>query len=67
MFILKACPKCRGDLVTTARLRDLDPAAEVSCLQCGYVMQPQQSRSLFARIAPRPQPVLEPALVPVRR
>jgi hypothetical protein len=66
MFILKACPKCRGDLLTSARLRDLDAKSEVSCLQCGYVLQPAQSAKLFT-LLPRREPALQPAYVPVRR
>lgn len=34
MFVLKACPKCGGDLVTAY---DLDEKYH-SCLQCGYIV-----------------------------
>ena len=67
MFILKACPKCHGDLLTSARLRDFDATSDVSCLQCGYVLRPLQSERLIARLMPRREPALQPAYLPVRR
>ena len=33
MFMLKGCPRCRGDLYT-----GLDD--EISCMQCGYELRP---------------------------
>lgn len=66
MFIFKACPRCHGDLLTSARLRDLDASSDVSCLQCGFVLQPSQTAKLFTRL-PQREPVLQPAYAPARR
>lgn len=35
MLLLKACPKCHGDMVTQQQ-----DAGEHACLQCGFVTYP---------------------------
>ena len=38
IFLYKACPRCRGDLVLDANVEDnaiIDDRAEYVCLQCG--------------------------------
>ncbi len=34
MLLMKSCPRCSGDLLTTRNARADDP--DVSCVQCGY-------------------------------
>jgi uncharacterized protein YbaR (Trm112 family) len=36
--LLRACPRCQGDLF---RSEDLDGTEELYCLQCGRVFAPQ--------------------------
>jgi hypothetical protein len=43
MFVLKSCPRCRGDLNG-----GLD--GEFSCIQCGYELKPDERNRLAARI-----------------
>lgn len=43
MFVLKSCPRCRGDLNT-----GLD--GEFTCIQCGYELKPQEHNLLVSRI-----------------
>lgn len=43
MFVLKSCPRCRGDLNG-----GLD--GEFSCIQCGYELRPDERVRLVARI-----------------
>lgn len=43
MFVLKACPRCRGDLNA-----GLD--GEFTCIQCGYELNPDERTRMVARI-----------------
>lgn len=43
MFVLKGCPRCRGDLY-----REIDD--ELICLQCGYEVRPEDHLWLIARM-----------------
>ncbi len=66
MFILKGCPKCKGDLAAESSSRRMEADDDVTCIQCGYHLRPEEQRRLFSRLVPvqrRPQPV--PALAPV--
>ena len=36
---LKSCPKCRGDLTEE---RSLGRERDIMCLQCGYMLRPQE-------------------------
>lgn len=56
MFVLKACPKCHGDLLASSRRYTLSDEAEVSCLQCGYDMRPADARRLLAHAMRAAQP-----------
>ena len=49
MYWLKACPRCRGDLVQVPELDDY----RVSCLQCGQALTRDQEKVL-PRTAPPP-------------
>lgn len=40
---LKSCPKCRGDLTEE---RSLGAERDITCLQCGYVLRPQEMAML---------------------
>ncbi|MCG3776299.1 MAG: hypothetical protein JW395_3152 [Nitrospira sp.] len=42
MWQTKGCPKCNGDLFEEKLLGD----SEIRCLQCGYVMRPQDLLAL---------------------
>lgn len=66
MFILKGCPKCKGDLAAETGLRQLDGDDDVSCIQCGYALRPEESRTVFGRLMQRPVR-LQPAYARVRR
>ena len=44
---LKACPRCRGDLI---RQDDLD-GPYVGCLQCGHVLRPSEEQRLVGALA----------------
>ncbi|HEY7294878.1 MAG TPA: hypothetical protein VH916_07535 [Dehalococcoidia bacterium] len=66
MFILKGCPKCKGDLAAESSNRRMEADDDVTCIQCGYRLRVEEQRRLFSRLLPvqrRPQPV--PALAPV--
>lgn len=62
MWLLKACPRCHGDLALNA-----DPhGAFLECLQCGHVLSTEQERALGVRarrsgIAHRATPAAPPA------
>jgi hypothetical protein len=43
MFVLKACPRCHGDLNG-----GLD--GEFTCIQCGYELKPEERARMAARI-----------------
>ena len=43
MFVMKACPRCRGDL-------SLGLDNEITCLQCGYELKPAERGELLARL-----------------
>jgi ribosomal protein S27AE len=47
MIVLKACPKCRGDVV--AEIDEFDDL-NLTCFQCGYSLRGAERRSLVARI-----------------
>jgi hypothetical protein len=47
MMWLKACPRCRGDLI---RQYDLD-GPYVGCLQCGHVLRPSEEQRLVRALA----------------
>ena len=48
-ILLKACPRCRGDLI-------YDPCEKQRlCLQCGHRLSSQQERELF-ETAPKERP-----------
>jgi hypothetical protein len=51
MMLLKACRRCRGDL-----MGGLD--GELSCIQCGYEMKPEERREVLLRMRmeQRPRP-----------
>ena len=44
MIAFKSCPRCHGDLLVSKKSED------VSCLQCGYELKPEESEALMARI-----------------
>jgi hypothetical protein len=47
MMWLKACPRCAGDL-----LRQSDfYGSYVSCLQCGYILRPEEELPLTSALA----------------
>jgi hypothetical protein len=50
MIILKACPRCSGDLFSG--LED-----EMSCIQCGKVVDTDERERLMTRIRPVGQAV----------
>jgi hypothetical protein len=54
MIAFKSCPRCHGDLLVRT---DLD---EVTCLQCGHDLRPDQKQALLARLpqATRKEPAL---------
>lgn len=68
MFILKACPRCKGDLAAdTRRLRE---EADVACIQCGYYLRPAEQQRLFDRlfaVTRRQEPIPAPAYAYVGR
>ncbi|MGA9350799.1 MAG: hypothetical protein WBW48_18620 [Anaerolineae bacterium] len=47
MLWLKACPRCRGDLM---RQYGLD-GPYVGCLQCGHVLRPSEEQRLVRALA----------------
>ena len=42
MWWTKGCPKCSGDLFEDKQIGDSD----IKCLQCGYVLRPQDLMAL---------------------
>lgn len=42
----KACPRCHGDVYTEAAL--LRAEIEMTCLQCGRKLSPEQAMALWA-------------------
>ena len=42
MIAFKSCPRCRGDLHVAGE--------EVSCLQCGYELRPEQKDAFLVRL-----------------
>ncbi len=65
MFILKGCPKCHGDLVAETGARRIDDA-DVTCIQCGYYLRPDEQRGLLGRFFTGPRR-LQPVPVYARR
>ncbi|HLZ73124.1 MAG TPA: hypothetical protein VKV26_24740 [Dehalococcoidia bacterium] len=68
MFILKGCPKCKGDLAAESSRRRMEADDDVTCIQCGYHLRPDEQQSLFSRLVPvqrRPQPLSALAAIPV--
>ena len=53
MFILKGCPKCKGDLVAETSIRRMSLNADVVCIQCGYSLQLDEQSDLSQRSAPQ--------------
>ena len=47
MMWLKACPRCRGDLI---RQYEVD-GPYVGCLQCGRVLSPSEEQRLVGALA----------------
>ena len=45
MWLLKACPRCQGDLA----LNTDQHTAFLECLQCGHVLSLEQERTLGVR------------------
>jgi uncharacterized protein YbaR (Trm112 family) len=45
MVYLKACPRCRGDLVVERDHRD----QFIICLQCGHILTPAEESALLLR------------------
>ncbi len=51
MFFLKACAKCRGDLVTEGRGVDRwGEPADIVCIQCGYAARPGEREVLLRKM-----------------
>jgi DNA-directed RNA polymerase subunit RPC12/RpoP len=53
MFILKSCPKCRGDLSIEQDnySRTLfSKETDFACLQCGYRLLADERRAMLARL-----------------
>lgn len=51
MFFLKACPKCRGDLVVESDGLDRwGEPADIICIQCGYNARPGEREALVAKM-----------------
>ena len=60
-MLMKACPKCCGDLYLAPDL-DLDGGPpDLACLQCGYRARPAERAALLTRVLPggahQPAPV----------
>ncbi|HEY8820119.1 MAG TPA: hypothetical protein VIM45_02135 [Dehalococcoidia bacterium] len=58
MLILKACPKCKGDLAAETSVRRMSDDSDIICIQCGYTLPLEQQKSLFARLLSRTQPAV---------
>ena len=76
MLLLRACPRCRGDLI----VGDEEDESALTCLQCGYVGElplvqlaerakpgpvPQERAQHVAGVTPYNRPENEPLVVPV--
>jgi DNA-directed RNA polymerase subunit M/transcription elongation factor TFIIS len=48
MIAFKSCPRCQGDL-------HISIENELSCLQCGYELRPDEKQRVLLRIARRRQ------------
>ena len=60
MMWLKGCPRCQGDLTQEIAVEpELAGMHFVSCLQCGYVLTPDQEQALPRQ---RQEPVAAGAL-----
>jgi hypothetical protein len=47
VLLLKACPKCRGDVVAdTDEYDDLN----LVCFQCGYALREPERKSLISKV-----------------
>jgi len=49
MFILKGCPRCKGDLNAETSLRRREADADVSRIQCGYLLRQDEQNTFFRR------------------
>ncbi len=49
MLVLKACPRCRGDL----SLESEDLCTYLECLQCGHILSLEQEKALGVRASKR--------------
>jgi hypothetical protein len=60
MLMLKACPRCHGDLVL-----EYSPAADYyECLQCGHVLSTAQEHLLGIDVVHGHEPASPPRLTP---
>jgi hypothetical protein len=50
MFILKACPRCHGDLIGESDV----PGDYMSCLACGHLLTAEEEQ-MVRRSAPTPK------------
>ncbi len=66
MFVLKGCPKCGGDLAADTSSRRAEPDADVSCIQCGYRLKPDEEKGLLSRLFPARTGRMAPAPAYVR-
>lgn len=60
MLVLKACPRCHGDLV----LEYSPPADYYACLQCGHVLSTEQEHLLGIDAAHGHEPTNPPLPAP---
>ena len=63
-MLTKACPKCRGDLQLEPDFIGGPP--DLVCLQCGYILRPQERTPVLARLR---QPIAgwhKPRMAPPR-
>ena len=61
MFVLKGCPKCGGDLAADTSSRRVEQDADVSCIQCGYRLKPEEEKGLLSRLLPSAAGRMAPA------
>jgi hypothetical protein len=54
MFFLKACPKCRGDLAAETSMWRVEADSDVTCIQCGHYLRPEERKGLWSRLMQRP-------------
>ena len=54
MFILKACPRCAGDLCS-----GMDD--DLTCMQCGRDITAEERSQILQRAKPRRTPVAQPS------